>query len=102
MKTTLLPTLLLLAIILVLPLAACADQQPEMIAEKMAVKFTRGVTNTFTCIAELPKQSILTAREMGAPGYVVGPVKGDTNDALPRRYRHGRDGIFPCTAARLL
>lgn len=76
MKTTLLPILLLLAIILTLPLAARADQQPEMIAEKMAVKFTRGVTNTFTCIAELPKQSILAVREMGAPGYAIGPAKG--------------------------
>ena len=64
------------AFLLVAPLAAFADQQPDMIVGKMAVKFTRGVTNTFTCIAELPKQSILTVREMGAPGYVVGPLKG--------------------------
>ncbi len=76
MKITLLPSLLLLAIILSLPLTAHADQPPDMIAEKMAVKFTRGVTNTLTCIAELPKQSILTVREMGGPGYVIGPLKG--------------------------
>lgn len=53
-----------------------ADQQPEMIAEKMAMKFTRGVTNTFTSIVELPKQTILTGREMGPVGYAVGAVKG--------------------------
>jgi putative exosortase-associated protein (TIGR04073 family) len=74
-KHQLLPALLL-ALMLAAPLAAFADQQPEMIAEKMAVKFTRGVTNAFTSIVELPKQSILTVREMGAPGYVVGPLKG--------------------------
>jgi len=74
-KHQLLPALMLV-FMLAAPLTAFADQQPEMIAEKMAVKFTRGVTNTFTCIAELPKQSILTVREMGAPGYVVGPLKG--------------------------
>lgn len=74
-KHQLLPALLLV-LMLAAPLAAFADQQPEMIAEKMAVKFTRGVTNTFTCIAELPKQSILTVREMGTPGYVIGPLKG--------------------------
>ena len=76
MKTTLLLPLLLLAIMLALPVAVRAEQQPEMIVEKMAVKLTRGVTNTFTCIAEIPKQSILTVREMGTPGYLVGPLKG--------------------------
>lgn len=74
-KHQLLPALLLV-FVLAAPLVSFADQQPEIIAEKMAVKFTRGVTNTFTCIAELPKQSILTVRDMGAPGYVVGPLKG--------------------------
>jgi len=74
-KHQMLPALLLV-LLLTAPLAAFADQQPEMIAEKMAVKFTRGVANTFTCIVELPKQSILTVQEMGAPGYVVGPLKG--------------------------
>ena len=76
MKKRQLLSALLLAFLLVVPLAAFADQQPEMIVGKMAVKFTRGVTNTFTSIVELPKQSILTVREMGAPGYVVGPLKG--------------------------
>jgi len=55
---------------------ARADQQPETIAEKMAVKLTRGVTNAATCIVELPKQSVLTVRDMGGAGYVVGPLKG--------------------------
>ncbi len=78
MKTTkLLSTMLLLAVaVFALPVAARADQQPEMIVEKMAVKLTRGVTNAVTSIVELPKQSILTVREMGGAGYVVGPLKG--------------------------
>jgi putative exosortase-associated protein (TIGR04073 family) len=76
MKTTPLLTVLLLMIILLLPVLAHADQKPDVIVEKMAVKLTRGVTNTFTCIAEIPKQSVLTVREMGDVGYVVGPIKG--------------------------
>jgi putative exosortase-associated protein (TIGR04073 family) len=77
MKTTLpLSTALLLVVMLALPVAAHADQQPEMIAEKMAVKLTRGVTNAVTSIVELPKQTVLTVREMGGVGYLVGPLKG--------------------------
>ena len=53
-----------------------ADQQPEMIAEKMAVKFVRGITNTVTSIVELPKQTIITGREMGSVGYIICPIKG--------------------------
>lgn len=67
---------LLFVIMLTMPFAACAEQPPEMIAEKMAIKLTRGVTNVFTSIAELPKQTVLTVREMGTPGYVIGPLKG--------------------------
>jgi putative exosortase-associated protein (TIGR04073 family) len=74
-KLQMLPALLIV-FLLAAPLAAAAEQQPEMIVEKMAVKFTRGVANTFTSIVELPKQSILTVRDMGAPGYVIGPLKG--------------------------
>lgn len=55
---------------------AAAEQQPEMIAEKMAIKLTRGITNVFTSVVELPKQTILTGRDMGAVGYVIGPIKG--------------------------
>ena len=58
------------------PLIAAAEQQPEMIAEKMAIKFTRGIANTFTSIVELPKQTILTGRDLGTVGYVIGPIKG--------------------------
>lgn len=67
---------LMIVFLLAVPFAAFADQQPEMVAEKMAIKLARGVTNTFTCIVELPKQSILTVRDMGAPGIAIGPLKG--------------------------
>jgi putative exosortase-associated protein (TIGR04073 family) len=76
MKTNLLLPVVLLAVVLTVPVLVRADQQPEMIAEKMAVKFTRGIANTATCIVEIPKQSMLTVRDMGGVGYVVGPAKG--------------------------
>jgi putative exosortase-associated protein (TIGR04073 family) len=76
MKRTPFLPLLLLAVLILLPLTVRAEQQPEMIAEKMAIKFSRGVANTFTGIVELPKQTILTGREMGGVGYVIGPLKG--------------------------
>lgn len=76
MKKCQLLSALFLVFMLIAPFAAFAEQQPEMIAEKMAIKFTRGVTNTFTSIVEIPKQSILTVRELGTPGYVIGPLKG--------------------------
>ena len=76
MKRTSLLSVLLLLIVLALPVIAHAEQKPDVIIEKMAVKLTRGVTNTFTCIAEIPKQSMLTVKEMGDVGYVVGPLKG--------------------------
>lgn len=50
--------------------------RPETIVEKMAFKFTRGITNVGTAIVELPKQSYLTVRDRGRIGYVVGPLKG--------------------------
>ena len=74
MKKTLLLSALLFTF--VFTGAALAEQQPEMIAEKMAIKLTRGVANTFTSIVELPKQTVLTVRDMGPAGYVVGPLKG--------------------------
>ena len=76
MKRILLINLLLLSMMLTLPYAASAEQQPDMIAEKMAIKFSRGVANTFTSIVEIPKQTILTGRDMGTIGYVYGPLKG--------------------------
>jgi putative exosortase-associated protein (TIGR04073 family) len=51
-------------------------QRSDLIMEKMAYKFSRGVTNVFTCIAELPKQTVLTTREKGGIGWVIGPLKG--------------------------
>ncbi|MBT1072238.1 exosortase system-associated protein, TIGR04073 family [Pelotalea chapellei] len=76
MKSRQLLPALLLVILLVMPCIASAEQPPERIAEKMAIKLTRGVTNLVTSVAELPKQTVLTVREMGTPGYVVGPLKG--------------------------
>lgn len=76
MRTRQLLSALLFACLLALPLAAFAEQQPEMITEKMAVKFTRGMANAVTSVVELPKQTVLTVRDMGAPGYLVGPLKG--------------------------
>ena len=76
MKKVLLLVALLSAFAVVAPGLATADQQPEMIAEKMAVKLTRGVTNAVTSIVEIPKQTILTGRDMGTVGYIVGPIKG--------------------------
>jgi putative exosortase-associated protein (TIGR04073 family) len=51
-------------------------QKPEAIVEKMSFKLVRGVTNIATSIVELPKQTILTVRDRGSVGYVVGPIKG--------------------------
>ena len=59
-----------------LPVFAAESQKPESIAEKMAFKFARGVTNVATAIVEIPKQSYLTVRDRGEVGYVVGPLKG--------------------------
>ncbi len=76
MKAFLLLTLIITFFAVSAPRTASADQQPEMIAEKMAIKLTRGVANTFTSLAELPKQTYLTGRDMGTAGYVIGPIKG--------------------------
>lgn len=76
MKKVLLLSAVLFAFTVLLPGRATADQQPEMIAEKMAIKLTRGVTNAVTSVVEIPKQTILTGRDMGPVGYVIGPIKG--------------------------
>lgn len=76
MKYVLLLAITLLAFTITTPLVVHAEPAPELIAEKMAVKFVRGATNFFTCIVEVPKQTVITGREMGPVGYVVGPVKG--------------------------
>ncbi len=76
MKKVLLLSAFLCAFVLMRPGFAVAEQQPEVIAEKMAIKLTRGVTNVVTSIVELPKQTIVTTLEMGAVGLIVGPLKG--------------------------
>lgn len=58
------------------PAFAVQDKKPEAVVERMAVKLVRGITNIGTAVVELPKQSYLTVRDMGQPGYVVGPLKG--------------------------
>ena len=63
------------ALIIATPVMA-NEQKPADIAEKVSFKFVRGVTNVFTSIAEIPKQTMITARNHGNVGYVVGPVKG--------------------------
>ncbi len=76
MKKVLLLSALLVVSAVSGPGKAAADQQPEMIVEKMAIKFTRGITNVVTSVIELPKQTVLTSREMGGAGMIVGPIKG--------------------------
>ncbi|QXE89900.1 exosortase system-associated protein, TIGR04073 family [Geomonas subterranea] len=73
-KATLLSLLLLM--VFATSSFALEGQQPEAIAEKMAFKLVRGVTNTVTSVAEVPKQSYLMVRDRGGIGYVVGPLKG--------------------------
>ena len=73
-KATLLS--LLLFMLFTTPCLALEGQQPEAIAEKMAFKLVRGVTNVATSLVEIPKQSYLMVRDRGAVGYVVGPLKG--------------------------
>lgn len=76
MRRVLLLSSVLCLFALMEPGKAAADQLPEMIAEKMAVKFTRGITNAVTSVVEFPKQTILTVRDMGPAGIVIGPIKG--------------------------
>lgn len=67
-----------IALLLLMSTQVCAanEQQPENIAGKMAVKFGRGVTNLATSVVEIPKQTVLMGRDMGAVGYLVGPFSG--------------------------
>lgn len=67
---------LLLTGIFLLPAASRAEQQPEIIVEKMTVKLLRGLTNCVTSVAEIPKQTVISVRDMGGVGYVAGPLKG--------------------------
>lgn len=76
MRNTAAMLLLLFGITMATPVMAEDALPPAAIAEKMAFKFTRGITNVVTCVAEIPKQTITTIRERGAVGYVIGPLKG--------------------------
>jgi putative exosortase-associated protein (TIGR04073 family) len=76
MRTKAILLSLLLLVVFATSSFAVEGQQPEAIAEKMAFKLVRGVTNTATSIVEIPKQSYLTVRDRGGIGYVVGPLKG--------------------------
>ena len=62
--------------VLTVPAFATDIPKPESIAEKMSFKLVRGVTNVVTAVAEIPKQTMLTAQNHGTIGYVVGPMKG--------------------------
>ncbi len=66
----------LLLLCLAAPAFAEEAEKPENIIGKMSFKLTRGVTNVATSPAEIPKQCILSARDEGAIGYVIGPLKG--------------------------
>ncbi len=68
--------ILILGALLIATPSMANEQKPDAIAEKMSFKLVRGVTNVFTSIAEIPKQTMITARNHGNVGYVVGPVKG--------------------------
>jgi putative exosortase-associated protein (TIGR04073 family) len=76
MKTLFLAVAILTALVTAVPSFATEMPKPESIAEKMSFKLVRGATNVFTAIVELPKQTILTGRNHGPVGYVVGPIKG--------------------------
>lgn len=76
MRTKAILLSLLLLMVFATSSFALEGQQPEAIAEKMAFKLVRGVTNTATSIVEVPKQSYLMVRDRGSIGYVVGPLKG--------------------------
>ncbi len=74
---TFFPMLLLLTALCAVPPAFAQEtQRNDVIIEKMSFKLVRGITNAVTCIVELPKQIYLSARDRGAVGYAIGPVKG--------------------------
>ncbi|OHB33797.1 MAG: hypothetical protein A2X84_06010 [Desulfuromonadaceae bacterium GWC2_58_13] len=50
--------------------------EPETYMENASYKLVRGLTNIVTSPAEIPKQIIVTARDRGAIGPVVGFFKG--------------------------
>jgi putative exosortase-associated protein (TIGR04073 family) len=64
--------------------AACIDEKdyidevvaPEPYLENASYKLVRGLTNIVTSPAEIPKQIIITTRDCGAIGPVLGLFKG--------------------------
>jgi putative exosortase-associated protein (TIGR04073 family) len=67
---------LLILVCIASPSFAQEEPRPESIIGKMAVKLTRGVTNIVTSPIEIPKQTVITTRDMGPVGLIVGPLKG--------------------------
>ncbi len=76
MRTLAVSLPLLLLLVMTNPAHAQESQRSDVIVEKMSFKLVRGVTNMATCVVEIPKQIQLTARNRGAIGYVIGPLKG--------------------------
>lgn len=76
MKILFLAVAISLYFLTAMPASATEMPKPESIAEKMTFKLARGATNVVTAIIELPKQTVLTGRNHGAVGYMLGPVKG--------------------------
>ncbi len=74
------PAVILVVLFVAVSFSSCvfAQEAPrtDVVIEKMSFKLARGVTNAVTSIVELPKQSYLSARDKGAVGYVIGPLKG--------------------------
>jgi putative exosortase-associated protein (TIGR04073 family) len=69
----------LLSLLILISLSApsfAQGENPEKTVGNMATKLTRGVTNIATSFVEIPKQSILSIRDQGAVGLVIGPLKG--------------------------
>jgi putative exosortase-associated protein (TIGR04073 family) len=68
-----------LTLLLLISLSAPSFAQgetPEKTVGNMATKLTRGVTNIATSFVEIPKQSVLSIRDQGPVGLVIGPLKG--------------------------
>lgn len=49
---------------------------PEGYLEESSYKLVRGVANVVTCPGEFPKQIIVTIRDRGPMGILLGPLKG--------------------------
>ena len=49
---------------------------PEGYVEDLSYKLIRGIGNIVTCPAEFPKQIVVTIRDRGPIGILLGPLKG--------------------------